>query len=335
MNETYSQAAIASLYQKFERHFDIGAAVNSKTIETQADLIKRHYNSVTAENEMKFAEIHPDPDRYTFGAADAIVDFAISQGKKVRGHTLVWHNQTPDWVFEGPNGVPATRDQLLTKMQQHIETVVKRYRGQIYAWDVVNEAIEDSTDITLRKSMWLDIIGEDYIANAFHFAHQADPNALLFYNDYNETNPVKRDKIAALVSSLKDQDVPIHGIGMQGHWNIHGPSIEEIRTAIELYASLGVQLQITELDLSVFEFADRRTDLTEPSTQMLELQAQRYEQIFELFQAYQSSITAVTFWGAADDYTWLDDFPVKGRKNWPFLFDRNHLPKKAFHRVMK
>ncbi|CAN7160062.1 endo-1,4-beta-xylanase [Paenibacillus sp. LjRoot153] len=330
-----SQIGIASLYQKFEHYFDMGAAVNTRTIVTQADLIERHYNSVTAENEMKFAEIHPDLDRYTFGAADAIVDFATNQGKRVRGHTLVWHNQTPDWVFEGANGLPATRDQLLIRMQQHIETVVKRYRGQIYAWDVVNEAIEDTTDITLRKSKWLDIIGEDYIAKAFHFAHQADPNALLFYNDYNETNPVKRDKIAALVSSLQDQGVPIHGIGMQGHWNLQGPSIEEIRTAIELYASLGVQLQITELDLSVFEFTDRRTDLTEPTSEMLELQAQRYEQIFELFREYRNSITAVTFWGAADDYTWLDDFPVKGRKNWPFLFDGHHAPKKAFHRIMK
>ncbi|KRE97978.1 1,4-beta-xylanase [Paenibacillus sp. Soil766] len=313
----------------------MGAAVNAKTIETQADLIKRHYNSVTAENDMKFAEIHPDPDRYTFGKADAIVDFAVAYGKKVRGHTLVWHNQTSDWVFEGAYGLPVTRDQLLIRMQQHIETVVKRYRGQIYAWDVVNEAIEDTSDIYLRKSKWLDIIGEDYIAKAFHFAHQADPNALLFYNDYNETNPVKRDKIAALVSSLKEQGVPIHGIGMQGHWNIHGPSIEEIHAAIELYASLGVQIQITELDLSVFEFTDRRTDLTEPTSEMLELQAERYEQIFELFRAYQRSIISVTFWGAADDYTWLDDFPVKGRKNWPFLFDRQHAPKQAFHRIMK
>ncbi|MNF97183.1 Endo-1,4-beta-xylanase B [compost metagenome] len=146
---------------------------------------------------------------------------------------------------------------------------------------------------------------------------------------------MKREKIAALVSSLKDQGVPIHGIGMQGHWNIQGPSIDEIRAAIELYASLGVQLQITELDLSVFEHSDRRTDLTEPTSEMLELQAERYEQIFELFRAYQKNITAVTFWGAADDYTWLDDFPVKGRKNWPFLFDHNHTPKRAFHQVIK
>lgn len=332
---TYKQEQIIPLYQQFARYFDIGAAVSSKTIETQAELLKRHYNSLTCENEMKFGEIHPDPDRYTFCAADAIVDFAINHGKKVRGHTLVWHNQTPAWVFERPNGLPATREQLLNQMQQHIEIVVKRYRGQIYAWDVVNEAIEDTTEITLRQSKWLDIIGEDYIANAFRFAHQADPNVLLFYNDYNETNPVKREKIAALVRSLKDQDVPIHGIGMQGHWNINGPSIEEIRDAIELYASLGVQLQITELDLSVFEHSDRRTDLIEPTSEILERQAERYEQIFMLFREYQSVITAVTFWGAADDYTWLDNFPVRGRKNWPFLFDGGHQPKEAFHRISR
>ncbi|WP_312029520.1 endo-1,4-beta-xylanase [Paenibacillus sedimenti] len=331
-NVTFKQEAVASLFEKFQGIFDIGAAVTPRTIHSQGVLLKKHYNSVTAENQMKFAEIHPEPHRYTFEAADSIVDFAVREGKKVRGHTLVWHNQTPDWVFQGDNGAPAAREQLLARMERHIEIVVKRYRGQVYAWDVVNEAIEDTAEVMLRKSKWLDIIGEDYIAKAFEYAHRVDPNAVLFYNDYNETNPVKREKIYSLVKSLLDQGVPIHGIGMQGHWNIHGPTLAEIREAIERYASLGVQLQITELDLSMFEHEDRRTDLIEPSA---ELQAQRYEQMFDLFKEFRGIITAVTFWGAADDHTWLDDFPVKGRKNWPFLFDNLHVPKKSFHNIMK
>lgn len=324
------QEAVHSLAGKFHGLFDIGAAVTPQTLLTQRALLKQHYNSVTAENQMKFAEIHPHPDCFTFEQADNIVDYAVSEGKKVRGHTLVWHNQTPDWVFED-----ATREELLSRMEQHIQAVVSRYKGRVYAWDVVNEAIEDTTDIFLRKSKWLDIIGEDYIAQAFEFAHQADPEAILFYNDYNETNPVKREKIFTLVRSLREQGVPVHGIGMQGHWNIYGPTLDEIREAIERYASLGIQLQITELDLSVFNHEDRRTDLTEPTADMLELQAERYEQIFSLFRTYHKWITSVTFWGAADDHTWLDHFPVKNRKNWPFLFDTRQQPKEAFYRVMK
>lgn len=163
-------------------------------------------------------------------------------------------------------------------MERHIHNVVTRYKGAVYAWDVVKEAIEDSTDIYLRKSKWLELIGEDYIAKAFEYAHRADPNALLFYNDYNETNPVKREKIYTLVKTLKEQGTPIHGIGMQGHWNYHGTSLDEIRDTIECYASLGVKRHITELDLSVFEHNDRRTDLTEPTAEMLQMQAGRYEQ---------------------------------------------------------
>ena len=187
----------------------------------------------------------------------------------------------------------------------------------------------------MRSTKWLEILGEDYIRHAFEAAHEADPNALLFYNDYNETEPVKRDKIYKLVRSLKEKGVPIHGIGMQGHWNIYGPSLDEIRQAIELYASLDLQLHITELDLSMFHFEDRRTDLLVPTEQMVELQEQRYEDIFRLFKEYRDVITSVTFWGAADNYTWLDNFPVRGRKNWPFLFDGELQPKKAFWRVIR
>jgi len=247
---------------------------------------------------------------------------------------LVWHNQTSKWVFEDTSGAPASRELVLSRLKQHIDTVVGRYKGQIYAWDVVNEAVEDKTDLFMRDTKWLELVGEDYLLQAFSMAHEADPNALLFYNDYNETDPVKREKIYNLVRSLLDKGAPVHGIGLQGHWNIHGPSIEEIRMAIERYASLDVQLHVTELDMSVFRHEDRRTDLTAPTSEMAELQERRYEEIFNLFREYKSSITSVTFWGVADNYTWLDHFPVRGRKNWPFVFDQQLQPKESFWRII-
>lgn len=319
---------IPALHSVYKDYFDIGAAVNLTTIETQKDVLSTHYNSITAENDMKFERVHPLEELYSFEAADKIADFAAVNGMKLRGHTLVWHNQTSDWVFDG-----ADRETLLARMKSHIETVVGRYKGIIYGWDVVNEAIEDKSGVWLRESKWLNLIGEDFIAKAFEYAHEADPNALLFYNDYNECNPEKRDKIIRLIQSLKDKNVPIHGIGLQGHWNLNGPSLEEIREAIERYAATSLKLQVTELDISMFDHEDKRTDLTEPSEEMLEKQAERYEQVFQLFREYKDVITAVTFWGAADDYTWLNNFPVRGRRNWPFVFDQKHEPKASFWKI--
>ncbi|MFC9709222.1 endo-1,4-beta-xylanase [Paenibacillus sp. NPDC056933] len=326
---------IPSLHTAFDSKFKIGAAVNTKTLHSEGAFIAKHYNSITAENQMKFEEIQPEEGRYTFEAADEIVDFAVGKGLAVRGHTLVWHNQTPAWVFRDASGALASRELLLSRLKQHIDTVVGRYKGHIYAWDVVNEAIEDKSDLVMRDTPWLQLLGEDYLLQAFKMAHEADSGALLFYNDYNETDPIKREKIYNLVRSLREKGAPVHGIGMQGHWNIHGPSVEEIRLAIERYASLDVQLHITELDLSVFQFEDRRTDLTAPTAEMAELQERRYEEIFQLFREYESSITSVTFWGAADNYTWLDNFPVRGRKNWPFVFDQHLQPKESFWRIIK
>lgn len=330
---TRSSTMLPELRSVYNDYFDIGAAVNLTTIETQKELLTTQYNSLTAENDMKFERIQPSEGVYTFEAADKIADFAAANRMKLRGHTLVWHNQTPDWVFEGANGGPADRETLLARMKSHIETVVGRYKGIIYGWDVVNEVIEDKSDVWLRESKWLNLAGEDFIAKAFEYAHAADPNALLFYNDYNECNPEKRDKIIRLVQSLQAKNIPIHGIGLQGHWNLNGPSLSDIREAIERYAALGLKLQVTELDISVFDHEDKRTDLTEPTAEVLECQAVRYEQIFGLFREYKEAITAVTFWGAADDYTWLDHFPVRGRKNWPFVFDAGHEPKASFWKI--
>ncbi|WP_055105671.1 endo-1,4-beta-xylanase [Paenibacillus ihumii] len=321
------------LKELFADCFQIGAAVNPRTIQSQEELLAYHFNSITAENEMKFASLQPEEGRFTFEDADAIVDFAKRHGMQVRGHTLVWHNQTTDWLFENRDGGLVGKETLYARMKEHIQTVVGRYKEHIYAWDVVNEVIADDRKQMLRESKWTEIAGMDFIAKAFELAHEADPKAQLFYNDYNESNPLKREKIYRLVQLLLEQGVPIHGIGLQAHWNLYDPSLEEIRAAIEKYASLGLQLQLTELDVSMFAFDDKRTDLKEAPAKLIELQAQRYEQMFRLLKEYKDVISAVTFWGAADDYTWLDDFPVRGRKNWPFLFDGQHQPKPAYYRV--
>ncbi len=326
---------IPSLSKVYQDFFNIGAAVNLRTIESQQDLLANHFNSITAENDMKFIEIQPAQGQFTFEKADQLAAFAKKNGMKMRGHTLVWHNQTPDWVFLDDNGDKVDRETLLQRMKDHINTVMKRYKGTIFCWDVVNEAVTDEGPELYRPTKWLEIIGEDYIEKAFEFAHEADPDALLFYNDYNESNPQKREKIYKLVKSLVDKGVPIHGVGLQAHWNLVNPSLEDIRTAIDRYASLGLKLHLTELDVSVFNHEDKRTDLSEPTPEMLELQAERYLQVFHLLREYRASITSVTFWGAADDYSWLSDFPVKGRKNWPFLFDENHQPKDSFWKVVQ
>ncbi|WP_138752625.1 endo-1,4-beta-xylanase [Paenibacillus sinopodophylli] len=326
--------ATPRLYEALGSSFDIGAAVSPRTLLQSGEFIARHYNSLTAENEMKFVNLQPVEDHYTFEDADRIVAFAKTHGKKLRGHTLVWHNQTSDWLFKESDGRPVCREKLLDRLQSHIKTVVGRYKDAIYAWDVVNEVIADEGPELLRPSKWLDIAGPDFIAKAFEFAHAADPAAQLFYNDYNESNPHKRDKIYRLVKSLLEQGAPVHGVGLQAHWNVYSPSLDEIREAIEKYAMLGLRLQLTELDVSLFRHEDERTDLTSPPEELLELQAKRYEAIFLLLKEYQVHIDAVTFWGADDNYTWLSNFPVRGRKNWPLLFDEQHQPKEAFWRVI-
>jgi endo-1,4-beta-xylanase len=331
---TTSKKEIPKLHEAFAGQFRIGAAVNPFTLQKQRELLAQHFNSITAENEMKFESVHPEEDRYTFDQADRLFAFADEHGMGVRGHTLVWHNQTPSWVFQNSDGSSTDAKTLLNRMREHINTVAGRYKGRVYAWDVVNEAVSDSADSLLRPSRWLDIAGEEFIARAFEYAHAADPQAQLFYNDYNESDPGKRERIYSLVKGLKDKDVPIHGIGLQAHWSVAHPTLDEIRAAIERYAELDVRLHVTEMDVSVFGFDDRRTDLTAPPAELMELQAERYEAFFRIFKEYSGVIDSVTFWGAADDYTWLDGFPVRNRKNWPLPFDTNHNPKDSYWRML-
>lgn len=327
---TNQSGALPQLREAYKDYFMIGAAVNKWSIEAEASLLTEHYNSLTAENEMKFERLHPQEQQYDFEVPDKMIAFTKEHGMSMRGHTLVWHNQTPAWVFQGDSGHPADPQTLLMRMKSHIHTVAGRYAGQLYAWDVVNEAVSDKEEEFLRPSPWLDILGESFIARAFEYAHEADPKAQLFYNDYNECVPEKREKIYKLVKSLKERGAPIHGVGLQAHWNLDFPSTDDIRRAIERYASLDMLLHVTELDVSMFAHDDTRTDLTAPTEAMLEKQAERYTQIFSLFKEYSAHIKSVTFWGVSDRYTWLDGFPVRGRKNWPFVFDVEQQPKQSF-----
>ncbi|MDQ3278774.1 MAG: endo-1,4-beta-xylanase, partial [Bacteroidota bacterium] len=224
-----SAPAVANLKDAYKDYFPIGVAVSPRALKTdEAGLILQHFNSVTPENAMKMGPIHPREDAYNWADADSIVAFAQRNHLKVRGHTLVWHNQTPSWLFVDTNGNTVSKEVLLQRLKAHITAVVSRYKGKIYAWDVVNEAISDKRDEYLRPSKFLEIIGEEYIAKAFQWAHEADPAAQLFYNDYNEISPVKREKIHRLVKSLKDAGVPIHGVGLQAHWAVNEPSREQL-----------------------------------------------------------------------------------------------------------
>src|SRR5688572_3230059 len=222
-----NSAARASkgLKEYYKDYFNIGVAVSPRALKTdEAGLIVKEFNSLTAENAMKMGPIHPKENEYYWKDADSIAAFAEKNSLKMRGHTLCWHQQAPRWMFVGENGAPVSKEVLLARLKDHITTVVKRYKGKVYAWDVVNEAVSDSRDTFLRNSVWLKICGEEYIAKAFQWAHEADPDALLFYNDYNEISSVKREKIYKLVKSLKDAGVPIHGVGLQGHWAVNEPS---------------------------------------------------------------------------------------------------------------
>ena len=313
----------------YASHFRIGAAVNPRTLMTHAELLVRHFNSMTAENEMKWASVEPEPGRFTFEAADRLVAFAAAHEMGVRGHTLVWHNQTPRWAFDGG------RPRVLAGMRSHIDAVVGRYRGRLYAWDVVNEAVADGGSEALRRSPWLEAAGEDFIAEAFRAAHRADPDAQLFYNDYNAVLPGKRERIFALVRDLRAAGVPVHGIGVQGHWRLETPSAEDIRAGLDLFGSLGVRLHVTELDVSVHPAGTGAAATAEAGPDLLERQARRYGELFAIFRGYRGVLDSVTFWGIADDATWLDHFPVRGRKDWPLLFDAAHRPKPAFEAVTR
>lgn len=326
----------------YKDYFPIGVAVNPRMVlpGPDAELIKAQFNSMTPENAMKMGPIHPEENKYNWKDADAIADFAQQYKIKLRGHTLCWHNQTPRWLFTDSTGKQVSRELLLSRMKQHINDVMGRYKGKIYAWDVVNEAVPDTGTGIYRKSKFYEIIGEDYIAKAFEYAHAADPSAQLFYNDYNTENAAKREKIYQLVKKLKDKGVPINGVGLQGHWSIFEPTAQELEESITKFASLGLKVQITELDVSVYPKLHERqtkrdTIKREFTPEMNDKQAAHYKMLFEVFRKHKKTITGVTFWNLSDRSTWLDNFPIPGRKDFPLLFDQNGQPKKGFGEVVK
>jgi endo-1,4-beta-xylanase len=327
----------------YKDYFPVGVAVNMRSlVGDDSVLLLKNFNSITPENDLKIGPVHPRESEYNWRNADATVAFAQRNGLKVRGHNLVWHyaSQTPRWIFEDA-GKTASKELVLQRLKDHIFTVVNRYKGKIYAWDVANEVISDNKNEYLRPSDWYKICGEDFIIKAFQWAHEADPNALLFYNDYNEIDAVKREKIFRLVKSLKDAGVPIHGLGLQAHWAINEPSREQLDSTLKRFTQLGVQLHITELDISVYNKEHNAREHrpedsnTTFSPEREKAQTEKYKMCFELFRKYRNNITSVTFWNLSDRYSWLDNFPVQGRKDYPLLFDKNFQPKKAYWEVVK
>ena len=334
--------SVKGLKDYYETYFPIGVSVMPSNLKRdEGELILQQFNSLTPENSMKMAPIHPAEDRYNWNDADTIVVFAMRNGLKIRGHALCWHNQAPSWLFKDSAGNTVTKEILLQRLRDHITTVVDHYKGKVYAWDVVNEAISDKPDEYLRPSLWYQICGEEYIAKAFEYAHAADPGAILFYNDYNEINATKREKIYKLVKGLKDAGVPIGGIGLQGHWAINEPSRDQLDSTLKKFSDLGLKIQVTELDISVYpkehSTRDRKAEDADTAftAEKETRQIDEYKMCFELFRKYKNVISGVTFWNISDRHSWLDNFPVRGRKDHPLLFDKDLKPKKVFEEVVK
>jgi endo-1,4-beta-xylanase len=247
-------ASVAGLKDYYKNYFPIGVAVSPRNLADSAEaaFIVKQFNSLTPENAMKMGPIHPEENRYYWKDADAIVNFAQAHALRVRGHNLCWHEQTPAWLFKDAKGNLVTKEVLLQRLKDHITTVVNRYKGKIYAWDVVNEAIDDDSTKFLRNSLWYQICGEDFITKAFEYAHVADPNAVLFYNDYNTERPEKRERVYRLLKKLVDAGVPINGVGLQAHWSICEPGQHDLVETIKKFSSLGLKVQVTELDVSIY-----------------------------------------------------------------------------------
>jgi len=335
-----SSNSAKGLKEYYKDYFLMGAAVTPRSLHGgDSALIVDHFNSITAENAMKMGPIHPKENEYNWKDADSIYAFAKKHGIKMRGHTLCWHSQAPAWMFKNEKGDTVTKEVLLQRLKDHITTVVNRYKDHIYGWDVVNEVIDDRDSVFYRNSAWYKICGEDFIFKAFEYAHAADPKAILFYNDYNTENPKKREKIYQMVKKMKDSGIPIHAMGLQGHWSINNPPQEELEKSIQMFSSLGLQVQVTELDVSVYTGrqggqliqGQQRDTSSKFTPEMEQLQRDKYKMMFEVFRKYRDKITGVTFWNLSDRSSWLDG---RGRKNYPLLFDTNRQPKKAYYDVV-
>lgn len=334
-----------TLKDAFAGKFYIGTALNREQylgIDKKSDkIIQSQFNAIVAENCMKSERIQPNEGKFFFDDADKFVAFGEKHKMFITGHTLIWHSQVPSWFFVDKNGKEVSRELLIERMRNHIHTVVGRYKGRIKGWDVVNEAIEDNG--SFRKSKFYQIIGEDFIKLAFQFAHEADPKAELYYNDYSMFLPGKREGVIRMVKSLQQQGVKIDGIGMQGHLGMDYPALEEEEKSIVEFGNLGVKVMITELDLSILPTprGNRGANIADmaayeeqmnpykkgvPTNVESEWQ-QRYLDFFKLFLKHKDVITRVTLWGVSDRDSWKNNFPVRGRTDYPLLFDRNFQAK--------
>ena len=351
----FVQKSEPTLKDTFKNSFLIGAAINNSHFSGRDDkgvaLIKQQFNTISPENVLKFGPLHPQENVYNWKPADDYVAFGVQNKLFTIGHTLVWHSQAPDWLFVDKVGKNVSREVLLKRMEEHISTVVGRYKGKIQGWDVVNEAISDTGDGSMRKTKWLEIIGEDFVEKAFVLAHKADPKAELYYNDYSLYRPDKREGTIKLVKKLQAKKIPVKAIGMQGHYGLTVPTIAQIEASIVAFSKLGVEVNFTELDIDVLPNPSKRqgadiadtftadekynvytTGLPDSVQQKL---TQRYADIFALFRKHRDKIGRITFWGVTDANSWLNNWPMQGRTSYPMLFDRNYQPKPAFQAVIQ
>ena len=330
----------------YQGYFTVGVAVNMRNINDPqtVEIIKKNYNSVTAENDMKPISVHPREGEWTWQNADAIANFCRQNGIKMRGHCLCWHSQFCDWMFTDKNGKEVTKEVFYERLREHIHTVVNRYKDIVYAWDVVNEAMSDGggggggfggfgrQQNPYRESRAYRLCGDEFIAKAFQFAHEADPNAILVYNDYNAFQPAKRDRIYNMVKKMQDAGVPITGIGMQGHYNSYGPDESEVEEAIKKYSELVKHIQITELDIRLNEemggqLQFSRGQAGQAPAHLVTMQTDRYIKLFRLYRKYKDLIDNVTFWNVSDKDSWV------GVNNHPLPFDENLRPKPVYYAI--
>lgn len=337
-----------SLKDAYVKDFYIGTALDTNQIMERdpmvSRLIAKEFNSITPENCMKSMFLQPEKDKFDFKMADKFVAFGEKNKMFIHGHTLIWHSQLPKWMSQIKDSLT-----MATAMNNHIATIVGNYKGRIHSWDVVNEALNE--DGTLRKSVFLDTYGKEYLTNAFKLAAKADPKTDLYYNDYNLCTPKKREGAIELVKNLQKNGAKIDGIGEQGHWHLNTPTLEEIEKTILDFSALGIKVAITELDISVLPSpwdvvgadVNQKSEANEkmnpypkglPEDIKIQLAA-RYEAIFKLFIKHQDKISRVTLWGVNDGQSWLNDWPIRGRSNYPLLFDREFKPKEAYNSVMK
>ena len=319
------------LKDAYKDYFMIGVAVNQRNVTnaSQSALVKQEFNSMTAENDMKPEPTEPREGEFNWTSADRIANFARQNGIKLRGHCLMWHSQIGKWMYEDN----PTKEVFFKRMRNHIHTIVNRYKDVIYCWDVVNEAITDDRNAAdpYRQSPLYKIAGDEFIAKAFEYAREADPKALLFYNDYNECDPVKSKRIYEMVKKMKAAGVPIDGIGMQGHYNIYGPSEKAVDDAITLYRQVVDHIHITELDVRInremggrLRFSREGMEVSDSVRQFL---ADQYARLFRVFRKHSDVVECVTFWNLSDRDSWL------GARNYPLPFDTDYQPKKAYYYI--